>query len=162
VGVISYINDVYMNIDRQTYQAVDIETRYDWKTSRAGDFRLIANATWVYDFSYNDTQYTGTYNQPRWRSAFTFEWERGDWSAALLVAHIGRFQNYDEDGYIRSQIIVNPEVTYSGLWKTRLTVGARNALDRDPPFDPHSSSGWDTDIHDPEPLFVYVRLGKDW
>lgn len=161
-GVISFINDAYRNIDRQMYQAFDLETQYDFKETSVGNFRLIANATHVFDFVYNNEQDAGTYNQPKWRSAVTLQWEKGDWAAALQVTHIGRFGNFDEEGKIGTQIFVNPQITYSGFWDTDITVGARNVFDREPPFDRNSPEGWNSNIHDPEPAFVYVRIGKEW
>lgn len=162
VGVINYINDRYRNIDRQTYRAFDFETRYEFDTASLGDFRFIANATYMYDFIFQSEELAGTYDQPKWRGTFQMNWTRGDWEFDVLVAYIGRFLNYSEVGNVGAQTIVNPQISYLGLWDSRITLGVRNVLDSDPPFDEFSSTGWNGDIHDPEQAFVYLRIAKEW
>ncbi len=162
VGVISYINDRYRNIDRQTYRGFDFETRYNLETNNLGRFLFRASATYMYDFIFQGEEFAGDYTEPKWRGTFNVNWSRGDWEADILVAYIGRFLTYSEEGYVGSHVVVNPQVTYKGLWKTRITLGVRNVLDRDPPFDNNSPTGWNTDLHDPEQAFAYVRIAKDW
>ncbi|HEY0945899.1 MAG TPA: TonB-dependent receptor [Opitutaceae bacterium] len=161
-GVINYILDPYRNVNQQTYRGWDIEARYDLQTTSAGVFRFAAGGTFIQDFNLQGTEFAGTYNQPRWRGTFTTDWRKGDWSAALLITYIGHYDDFDGVDDVGSQIIVNPQVSYAGLWDTKITLGARNALDRDPPFDPNSSTGWNANINDPEKAFVYVRVTKDW
>lgn len=162
VGTVNYIIDYYRNADHLTYRGVDLEARYDLNTTNLGRFRFVANATYVDNFIYEGDELAATYEHPHWRSTVAADWQRGDWSAAVFVAYIGSFENYSGPGNVAGQIVVNPQISYSGLWKTKITLGARNILDRDPPFDAHSSTGWNADINDPGKLFVYVRVSKDW
>jgi hypothetical protein len=109
----------------------------------------------------------GTYDEPKWRGTFTAEWKKGDWGAAVFIGYIGRFDQYVASGgtakaSIPSQNWINPQISYSGFFKTKITVGARNVFDRDPPFDPHTSTGWNSDISNPEKVFVYVRLSREF
>jgi iron complex outermembrane receptor protein len=117
------------------------------------------------DLNVSGDQLAGTYDQPKWRGIFSTEWKKGNWSSAVFIDYTGRFDRFAASGKaptgsIASQTIVNPQVSYAGLFNTKITIGARNVFDRDPPFDNHTSTGWNSDIHNPEKAFVYVRLEK--
>jgi len=86
----------------------------------------------------------------------------GDWSASVVIDYIGRFANYSEVGNVKAQTTVNPQITYRGYRNIRFTVGARNVFNEDPPFDEHSSTGYNNDISNPEKAFVYFRVAKDF
>ncbi len=162
VGSVSYVIDTYRNANHQTYRGFDVTSRYDLKTTSLGAFRFNASMTFMPQFVYEGSELAGTYEQPKWRGTFSTDWHKGDWSAAVFVDYIGRFDNYSGTGDVSSQVMVNPQVSYAGLWHSKITIGARNVLDRDPPFDSHSSTGWNADIHSPQKAFVYVRVAKDF
>jgi outer membrane receptor protein involved in Fe transport len=162
VGVINYINDSYLNIDSQTYRGVDFDILYTWKTASLGRFGFDLGGTYLEKLSYNQDSLEGTYDTPRWRGTFTPSWEMGDWSASVVVDYIGRFGNYSEVGNVKAQTTVNPQITYRGYRNIRFTVGARNVFNEDPPFDEHSSTGYNNDISNPEKAFVYFRVAKDF
>ena len=166
-GVINYINDTYTNTDNQTYRGYDLELGYLLKTKNWGRFHFVANATYLNKLELSGDELAGTYDQPKWRGIFSTDWALGDWSAAIFVSYIGRFDQYAASGKsatasLPSQTLVNPQISYSGLFKTKITLGARNALDRNPPFDPHTSTGWNADIHNSEKAFVYMRVARDF
>lgn len=161
-GTINYIIDYYRNSDHLTYRGFDFDVRYDWRTSTLGTFRFVAGATYMAQYNFEGTEYAGTYNFPEWRATFATDWRRGDWGASVYVYYIGAFENYSEVGNQDSQILVNPQVTYYGYKGARITLGVRNIFDSDPPFDEHSSTGWNSAIHDPEQAFAYLRISKDW
>ena len=162
VGVINYINDTYLNIDRQTYRGIDFDLRYSLRTASAGRFVFDLGGTYLQKLHYNDTNYEGTYNYPYWRSTFTATWERGMWSASVLVDYLGEFENFSEVGTVKRQIHVDPQISYRGFHNIKLTVGARNVFNEDPPFDEHSSTGYNNEISNPEKAFVYFRASKDF
>jgi Outer membrane receptor for ferrienterochelin and colicins len=161
-GVINYINDVYRNIDSQTYRGIDIELRYRLNTSSLGRFTFSAGGTYLQKLRYNDEDFEGTYNYPFWRGTFITTWEKGDWSASIIADYISEFENYSEVGTMGSQFQVHPQVSYRGFRDIKLTVGARNVFNQDPPFDEHSSTGYNQDISIPEKAFVYFRASKDF
>lgn len=162
VGVINYINDTYLNIDRQTYRGIDFDLRYSFKTATAGRFLFDLGGTYLQKLHYNDTDYEGTYNYPFWRGTFTSTWELGKWSASVLVDYLGEFENFSEVGTVKRQIHVDPQISYRGFHDIKLTVGARNVFNEDPPFDEHSSTGYNNEISNPEKAFVYFRASKDF
>lgn len=161
-GVINHIIDTYMNIDRQTYRGIDFDIRYTYATASVGRFNFGLGGTYLQKLHYNDDNHEGTYNYPFWRGVFATEWELGDWSASVVLDYIGEFENYSEDGNVKRQIQVNPQVSYRGYRDIKFTVGARNVFDEDPPFDEHSSIGYNNEISNPEKAFVYMRMSKDF
>ncbi len=166
VGVINYINDAYDNVDKQTYRGFDFDLRYEIHSKDAGDFRFSAAATYMTQFSHQAAegveQYAGEYNQPKWRSTYSIDWRKGNWGAAIFAEHVGTFANYDEEGLIGNQFLINPSISYSGFAKATITLGARNVFDRDPIFDRNSPTGWNDSIHKSGKAFVYVRLEREW
>ncbi|MFT3867998.1 MAG: TonB-dependent receptor [Nibricoccus sp.] len=165
VGVINYIIDTYANIDKQTYRGFDAEISYRFKSAYLGKFKISASTTYLTALKYNDDDFASSYNFPRVRAISSLEWEKGNWGSAIFVSYIGTFDKYDESGAvgkIGSQTLVNPQISYSGLFDVKITLGARNIFDRDPPFDRHTSTGWNSDIHSPEKRFVYLRLEREF
>ncbi len=162
VGVINYINDVYRNIDSQTYRGVDMEFRYRLQTESLGRFTFSLGGTYLQKLRYNDEDYQGTYNYPFWRGTFITTWERGDWSASIMADYIGAFDDYSGPGNVSEQLQIHPQISYRGFARTKLTIGARNVFNRNPPFDAHSSTGYNQDISIPEKAFVYVRASRDF
>lgn len=162
VGVISYINDTYQNIDHQLYRGVDFNLSYTLKTAQAGRFGFELGGTYLQKLGYNEDQLAGTYDYPRWRGTFVTTWELEKWSASVLIDYIGKFGNYSEVGNIKQQIQVNPQISYRGFHDIKFTVGARNVFNQDPPFDEHSTGGFNNDVSNPEKTFVYFRIAKDF
>ncbi len=161
-GVINYINDSYLNIASQTYRGIDVELNYVWTTTSLGRFTFNLGGTYLEKLRYNSDSYEGTYDYPRWRSVYTADWELGDWSASVVVDYIGAFKNYSDVGSVKHQTTVNPQISYRGYHRIKFTVGARNVFNEDPPFDEHSSTGYNNDISNPEKAFVYFRMEKDF
>ena len=161
-GVINYINDTYLNIDKQTYQGIDFDLRYRLQTTSLGRFTFVLGGTYLQQLHYNDAEFEGTYTNPHWRGTFTTTWELGVWSASVLIDYIGEFENYSEIGNVDAQTTVNPQVSYRGFRDITFTLGARNALNEDPPFDENSPTGYNNDISNPEKAFVYLRASKDF
>jgi outer membrane receptor protein involved in Fe transport len=163
VGVINYVIDNYRNTDQQRYRGFDLELSYLLKTASVGRFLFTANSTYLSVLNFSGSELAGTYEFPRWRGTFSTEWTLGNWSARVLLTYVGRFDNYGSaKGKVASQTIVNPQVSYMWPYKIKTSLGARNVFDRDPPFDSHSSTGWNSDIHNPEKQFVYLRVEKDF
>ena len=162
VGVINYINDVYRNIDSQTYRGIDLEFRYRLQTETLGRFTFTLGGTYLQKLRYNDEDYQGTYDYPFWRGTFITTWERGDWAASIVADYIGAFDNYSGTGNVSEQLQIHPQISYRGFARTKLTLGARNVFDRNPPFDRQSSTGYNQDISIPEKAFVYVRASRDF
>lgn len=164
-GVINYIVDNYTNVDKQVYRGFDAELTYRFNTANLGKFKFSSLATYLKTLNYNEDDFASSYNFPRVRGNVSAEWQKGDWGAAVWVIYVGPFDKYDEsgaEGKIGSQTTINPQISYAGFFDVKITLGARNIFDRDPPFDRHSSTGWNADVHSPEKRFLYVRLEREF
>lgn len=172
VGTVQFIRTTWENSAERKYQGWDFNARYDLQTETLGNFRFNAYVTYLQELSFGgETNFSGSRLNPRWRGNFSTAWRRDDWAASLFVTYIGSRAGTDQtnaagaqvtnDRY-QEQIIINPQVSYSGLFDTTVTVGVRNVLDRDPPLDFGEATRYTGGVNFPEPAFWYVRLNRDF
>jgi outer membrane receptor protein involved in Fe transport len=170
-----YVRDDYVNLLTGSYRGADLAASYNWKTEGLGDFYLGADATWVDKILVDGDNVVGGYLSARWNATAQLNWSRGDWGVNLFEIYRGKRHNDVAYGTIfdagdmlyvsydvKPQYTLNASVTYSGLWKTKITVGATNILNDLPPVDPMSSSGTTDGINDGQPAFWYVRLDRSF
>lgn len=175
-GPILYVETDWQNLDEQETSGIDIGISYVKRTRDAGEFRFSLDMTYMdsydtntLDFDENGDEiqvsqgFAGTWNFPRMRASGSIAWTYGDWSAAIYANYVGEYGpnspgDPDVDPYLRW----NPQVAYSGLWDTTVTVGVRNVFDSAPPVDLGDVTNVNNSIHNAEPRFVYVRLSKEW
>jgi iron complex outermembrane receptor protein len=129
-----------------------------------------------YDVQGPDGSYTSSLDQAlnasggvvlRWKHNASVTWENGPYAATLL-------QNYQK-GY--TDVLANQvpttsahrkvdayqtfdlQLAYSGIRNTKLALGVKNLLDRDPPYTNLTSNflgGYDVSYADPRGRFIYV------
>lgn len=172
-GRLNSIATDWFNADNFIYEGVDVSISYIMETEDWGNFRFGADFTRVLTVERTDTDSLGNTfvsdflgNQaglyPKLTATFTLAWTKGDWAASIFTTYQDQLTDTfwpDLGSYVR----VNPSVSYSGLWDTTITVGARNIFDENPPFDfSASGDGYYAGVHNPEPLFWYVRIGKEF
>lgn len=170
VGTIQFVQTSWTNAALRKYQGYDFNIRYQFSLNNLGRFRVAASATYLDELSFGGPNNAGTNLSPRTRANFTAAWSRGDWGASVFVNYIGyRYGTGQMSGTARvtnarygSQTLVNPQISYSGLFRTRITVGVRNALDRDPPLDYGQAERWTPGVSNPEPLFWYLRATREF
>jgi iron complex outermembrane receptor protein len=170
IGTIQFVQTAWTNAAVRKYQGYDFNIRYQFDTNNLGRFRLQTSATYLDELSFGGPNNAGTRLLPRTRGNFTAAWSRGDWAASLFVNYIGyRYGTGQLSGTAKvtndrysSQVIVNPQVSYSGLFRTKLTLGVRNVLDRDPPLDYGEAERWTPGVNNPEPLFWYLRASREF
>lgn len=170
VGTIQFVRTAWTNAAVRKYQGYDFNVRYQFNIDNLGRFRLSTSATYLDELSFGGPNNAGTRTLPRTRGNFTASWSRGDWGATVFVNYIGyRYGTNQMSGTARvtnarysSQVIVNPQVSYSGLFRTRLTLGVRNVLDREPPLDYGEAERWSPGVNDAEPLFWYLRASREF
>lgn len=168
VGVIENVSTQWQNLDKNETQGVDFAIQYVLNTDNMGNFRFKIEGTYVDSFEYTDSfdetsQFAGTYTQPRFRGNGTIAWRYGDWAASLFIDYVGHFDELflapeEVDAYWR----FNPQVAFSGLYDTTITVGIRNLFDEEPPVDTADTTTRAVGVHNIEPRFWYVRVSKDW
>lgn len=176
VGIIDYVSTDWYNSSKQLYEGYDFEIGYQWKTARYGNFRASAAATYVANFERENinslgvstvTDLDGTDGSALWRGNVRVAWNKADWAASVFVNYLGEMPtsailtNYlspKQD----AQILVNPQVSYAGLWRTRITVGVRNVFDSEPPVYLPASQGYSAGVALVDPRFWYVRLSREF
>lgn len=101
----------------------------------------------------------------RWKHRLSGTYTLGAWSVTVAQNYYRRYrtantQYTDELNFVPSQAVYDLSVGYTGLRNTRLSVGVKNLLDKDPPIYVPSSnqfqSGYDIGQYDPRARFVYV------
>lgn len=160
----------------QTYRGVDFGVNYRLRDTRLGNFNFSVDMTRTYEIG-NDSglgggfaDNIGLYNNPRWRGTASTGWSYKNWSAAVAVDYIGKFFNdsfqsatvpgWGENPYT----LVNPSITYRGIWGTTITAGALNVFDNEPPISGRDISGFDQPTYAGGALgrFAYIRIRKDF
>ena len=174
VGILDFIATDWFNANKQVYEGYDLGLGYTYNHKRWGNFRFGATATYAGEWSRQNINSVGaittididgTDSIPLWRGNATLSWSKGDWAASLFVSYIGK---YPQQGFglpqldTEEQIRFNPQVSYSGFWKTRFTVGVRNALDDPPPLYLSGQTGYNSGVNPAEPAFVYIRASREF
>jgi outer membrane receptor protein involved in Fe transport len=175
VGVIDYVSTDWYNSSKQVYEGYDFGISYTLRTQKLGQFRFGAEATYLESLTRTNvnslgnqtvTDLDGTDGVPLWRGNVTAAWRRGDWAASVFVNYLGEMPSSTISGFATpkqdAQILVNPQVSYSGLWRTRITVGVRNVFDEEPPLYVPASQGYNAGIAIVDPRFWYVRLSREF
>lgn len=176
VGIIDYVSTDWYNSSQQTYEGYDFGISYIWKHQQLGQFRFGAEATYVASFERKNidslgtttvTDIDGTDGSALWRGNLTVAWRKGDWASSVFVNYLGEMpSNVISAGLVTPgqdrQIIVNPQVSYSGLWRTRITVGVRNVFDSAPPRYLPASQGYNAGVAIIEPQFWYLRVSREF
>jgi iron complex outermembrane recepter protein len=105
---------------------------------------------------------TGSFGLPRWRGTATTTFALGPWAATMVLRHVG---GYRDDGVVLAQprkVATDSTVDVQGQYQfgqgTRLALGVRNLLDRDPPQSFSLAQGYNTQLASPRGRFGYVRV----
>ncbi len=170
VGTIQFVRTAWTNADVRTYKGADFNVRYTLNTDNLGSFRFQGSATYLDEMTFGGPENAGTRLFPRVRGTFTTAWTRGDWAASVFVNYIGERKGTDQmSGTARvtnatydDQILVNPQISYRGLFRTKLTLGVRNVFDSAPPVDYGEAERWTPGVNNPEPAFWYLRASRDF
>ena len=158
------------NVSEQRWEGWDFGVDYTINTTNLGRFNAGLDVTYTHLIGLASSvggffENTGLYNNPRLTGALSLGWSRNDWAVNVFTSYVGPYFN---DGYTAAgwkegaHATINPSVSYRGLWDTKITVGANNVLDRDPPFNGYDLEGYDTGTYSGLGRFVYVRLEKDF
>ncbi|MBC2607804.1 TonB-dependent receptor plug domain-containing protein [Pelagicoccus albus] len=164
-GQILYVNSNFQNIDSAKMSGYDIGIKWLKETDNLGDFRVSVDATMNDSYTYDGYELIGTDNYPEWRGTARFAWNKNDWAASLYVLYIDEYPSIYADYGVpgtESQWLFNPQVSYSGLYDTKVTFGVRNVFNSEPPRDKDESMTVNTSVNSIEPAFWYLRLTKDF
>lgn len=92
-----------------------------------------------------------SYSRPKWRNVFSATLDNGPWSTSLVWRYVGGF--FDSDVYptgsrprpanqrrVPSYDELDLLLSYSGLKNLKLSLGAKNVLDAEPPFSAQNAA----------------------
>ncbi len=180
-GFISYIETPVENLGELKTAGIDIDIRSAWRLGEWGRFGAGVAATRTLKYESQNgkgepfTDYLGKSlggnpPVPEWQHTLSFDWTLGSWnvalenvftkgwqeSAAVVNTNLGVDAPYD----VKNTSRWNLAVSYRGFKDLRLTLGARNAFDQDPPFVASSSygshaAGFAGSFADPRGRFIY-------
>lgn len=168
VGVIQSVSTSWQNLDKQETAGVDVAISYTMNTDDMGEFRFKVETTYVDTFEFIDSfgtvnEFAGTWTQPKWRGNGTVAWTYGDWAASLFISYIGEYDRlFIPSDTVKAYWRFNPQVAFSGLYDTTITLGVRNVFNEEPPVDHAEATTRNAGVHNLEPRFFYMRVQKDW
>jgi len=174
-GRIINIDQRYINIGGIRVEGYDVEGRYRISAANWGRLSLTAAGTYYkrYDVEKPDRTWVGEVSNafgavtqgviPRWKDYITATWENGQWSATLANTYQSAYIDVQTDfnGSLRrvgSMSLWDLQGSYTGFKDLKLTLGAKNLLDANPPLTNQIISnqmGFDPGYYDPRARFVW-------
>lgn len=178
VGPITGIDLALTNLGKTIVGGIDLDLKGRVALTPADKLTLRLNGTYIskYDQQNLDGSYTSAINEPaaiaigvvlRWRHTLSATWQNGPWAASLT-------ENY-QVGYrdlrtslqaatvprrkVGSYETFDAQLSYSGLAKTRLTLGVKNLFDKNPPYTNYGGGfvgSYDLSYTDVRGRFVYL------
>jgi iron complex outermembrane receptor protein len=172
-GPIQRIFAVPVNLAQQSYKGFDFELTYKLPNTRIGNFGSVIRATYLKDIASDsglgggNFHNAGLYNNPRLNMTGSVNWRLKNWGAAVYVNRTGQYFN---DGYTatgwgeNASTLVNPSISYRGLWNSQITVGASNVFGQEPPINGRETTGFDPGTYGnlATGRFLYVRVSKEF
>ena len=178
-GPIVAIDSTNLNLGNTKVSGFDFEAKWRIPADDLGRFTVGFAATYFnrFDASLPDGSYAGGVDitnaatsgvVPRLRSYSSIDWSRGPWNVNLAQTFQKGYNDQPgaSNGDLRrvsSFAIYDLQTTWTGWKSWRLTLGARNLFDRDPPYSnaggqSQFQSGYDNQYGDPRGRFIYGRV----
>lgn len=184
-GPIINIDQTNLNTGETKLAGVDIDLK--WRLPTAGFGRFTLGFSGTYFIKYDTQNPDGTFSPnvgnlenattggviPRLKTYQFVNWANGPWDVTFGLNWQSGYHDVPgttqdpqtgEDIPLPRRVspyeIYDAQVTWSGIKGLRLTLGAKNLLDSDPPYTNQSfsfQSGYDPQYADPRGRFVYVR-----
>lgn len=184
-GSVELINQKLSNTGGSSVRGIDVDLQF---RENIGEGRFSARMFGTYMIKFNETTPSGAISYKvgtivdgagnpvsgadnggvvlRWKHALTGGYSQGPWDFTLTQNfakgyEAGRNAIDNDRNFIPSFTTYDANVTFTGLQKVRLSVGARNLFDKDPPgvFTPASNQfqgGYDITQYDPRGRFIYI------
>lgn len=191
-GDIALVNSVFFNVGETKASGFDFTANYVLNTDDMGRFEFSAQATLLdtYDRSFTvggmledligtDSTGNGDDFYIEWKGRYSVDWNYRGFNVYLGASYTGGYDdsdyvdtvNWEEFDYRGDDTwIFDAQISYdirdqfgSILQDTRVSLGARNLFDQDPPYASAlygNSTGYPGFLYNPEGQFFYVRLNK--
>ncbi|GEK08647.1 TonB-dependent receptor [Pseudoalteromonas sp. SCSIO 43201] len=175
LGRILTINDTFVNIGGRETDGFDVNLAYALTTQELGEFKFNYNLTYALSFeeqsfasdeqgnSFNLSEdLNGEYQHPEFRWTAGVDWAKNDWLANISVNYIDSYRDLaDSEGNkykIDSWTTVDTSVSYIGVEKLTVTLGASNLFNEEAPLAPSESMGIDNKTHSILGRQAYVKF----
>lgn len=185
-GDLRVVNSVFFNVGQTKASGWDGAINYTWSSDRMGRFTAGAAATYLEKFERasavgaplvdlvgTDLTGTGDDGYLEWRARVSLEWAHKNITAVFSGNYTDGFEDLDVNGdpfMIDSTWIFDLQASYNfrdhaspWLADTKVSIGARNVFDKDPPFASGfggNSTGYPGFLYSSENRFVYVSLSR--
>lgn len=192
-GSIFLVNSVFFNVGETDASGYDFNANYVLNTDNMGRFEFNGLVTWLetydrvftvggapVDLVRQDVTGTGDDFYLEWKARLSVDWNFRDWSVYIGANYTGGYDDADYDSAFNivefegdDTWIFDAQVSYNFrgdygmadavLNDTRLTLGARNLFDQDPPFASAlwgNSTGYPGFLYSPEGQFFYISMNK--
>lgn len=178
VGPIVGIDQSLTNLGKTIVSGFDVDLKGRVQVTPQDRVTGRLNGTYLtkYEQQNLNGSYTSALNNPaalgigvaiRWRHTASLTWETGPWAATVAQNFQGGY--HDLRTSLQAATVTPREVgtyetfdlqaTYSGFKSIRLTLGAKNITDRDPPYTNYGAGfvgGYDLSYTDVRGRFVYL------
>ncbi len=174
-GPISFIRATPVNLAYWRYKGYDFGVTYRKRDTQFGTFTTRLAATRLKEIVFNnglgnpDFNNSGFYGNPKWAGTGDVAWSYKDFGASVRVNVQGRWTN---DGYsstinwpMKTTYVVNPQFTYRGFQKIRMTIGVNNAFNEEPNPVGRETTGFDAGLTSNDlqlGRFFYMRLSREF
>ena len=143
-GPVVLVTAPFENLFEVQTSGVDVDARVRWNAGAAGRVTASFTGSYLIDLRQPPApgepvqEYAGTYNVPRFKGVAGLATEAGPWAGNVVVNYVHKFKQSDSasataDPFIKSWTTVDVQGSYAGWRNTKLTVGAKNLFDKQPP-----------------------------
>ncbi|MCH8247600.1 MAG: TonB-dependent receptor [Bacteroidetes bacterium] len=162
-GQIIFILANNQNLAGVRTNGLDLDLRYSFSAGGVGDFTTQLTWSHVNNYVFDANDGLGFQSEifaPEDRLRWNLNWSLSDYSATLIGNYVA-----DYETTILSSVTVDNWITWdlqlnwATPWNGRLTIGARNLFDKDPPLGP--GGGYNHFLHDIYGRVPYIRYTHD-
>ena len=164
IGIYQY----YYNAATVGARGLDLDLRYRVDIGAAGTLQFESLNAYI-DYLRStpaegqpEVDLLGVERAPRYRGTHALIWKRQGWAVSATANVIGSSAQpvavAGARGGVASWTTLDLQATHTGWKHLALTVGVRNALDREPPFYNNDPAGFDTATHSLIGRFYYFRV----
>jgi iron complex outermembrane recepter protein len=157
-GSINFITLTYANLGQTKLSGTDAQFAYKYRTAEWGRFGIDTTISYLHSYKQAPepgvalSQFIGTSDVPRFRTASRLNWVRGPWEAIWTWRYTGKhaqeLQNVPEDK-VSPESYHDLSVQYSGFKSLTLGFGVRNVFDKAPSFANSDSQNYSYVYGDP-------------
>jgi iron complex outermembrane recepter protein len=169
-GTINSVSIAFRNVSKAMTDGIDLALRYT-RPSDLGRFVFSTAVTYVHSYESNYVEFVKTNGLPMFRGNAAVQWSQDRWSASLRADYLDGYAEPSSSIFgvgkpavhrIEHSYTFTPQVSYRLGRATKLTLGARNVFDRDPPLALNKPELYDNLQVSGEGRFVFLRVTREF